>query len=265
MSWMMSILFHICSLGIPILSGVITASSKVVEQDGDSHLCLPKGIWHLFLWFLPISIAFLWNLIFYGLVFFRIYRIHKFFPKSDISQLASVSMKFSFYLLVFLICWLPDLLYYILVSIFPHCRIFIASVVFNSLLSLLGFLDALVYGFTNRRLRDRFSLYHPKRAILWTAILIFSPILVLPAFIAKVVQASYHLVRYRSLPPPIVGKAVRVPGLADSSTIPRAGYVADTQAMSDFSRRVDNETTLVQRNSQPVVYYDESLRRDVGD
>jgi len=101
---------------------------------------------------------------------------------------------FFFYIGVFLFCWLFLVTFWIAVCIYPCLY---ASVQVSNVLTLIlaltwqlqGFLDALVFGFTNRQFRNRFK---ERYAIIE---IILSPILLIPYFIAYIYRLLIDTVK----------------------------------------------------------------------
>jgi hypothetical protein len=156
--------------------------------------------------------CFLLNLLFYVLV---IYRIRKIKYQETAGRLSKVITRFSFYLIVFFVCWIFDLLTYLVDTIDTTCGIFVFTLIYSALLNLQvrkqallfrftgltgvgrgqGALDFLVYGATNdniyRRFTTKSSLVHSFFEFL------LSPFLIFPAFI--VYLRKVHCTRQRTL------------------------------------------------------------------
>jgi hypothetical protein len=64
-----------------------------------------------------------------------------------------------------LLCWGFDVLAYVLKAIFPHsnCAFFACSIVYSFFLQLQGFVNALIFGITNRQFRE----FHAARGLFY--------------------------------------------------------------------------------------------------
>lgn len=182
-------LFHGLSWGIPLVCVVGLVSGDLLTQSPNLYLCFPKKPWHIILWFAPVLASFGLNLLFYLLIIYRIRKIkreqkaylHATQYHEVSTKLSKVILRFSFYLLVFFVCWVFDVLTYVVGTIDPSCGAIIFTILYSILLNLQGGLDFLVYGVTNDNIYKRFT----SRSTVVHSLFEFclSPLLVFPAFL----------------------------------------------------------------------------------
>jgi len=155
--------------------------------------CTPNVPWgDLIFWVLPVSISFLCNLVLYIWVSISLHRKQQQSPGEGMKRLADVVRKrISLYVLVYLVCWAPDIASH-LFSYFKDCLVVWEDVVPALLTPAQGFLNCIVYTLANPVLRKRFS---------WTNLLFaffVSPFLLLPAVIfATALNFGYLLQRVK--------------------------------------------------------------------
>lgn len=98
-------------------------------------------------------------------------------------QFRHVVIRFSFYILVFFVCWFFDVITYFILFFNDNCNVYAFTFGYTLFRNLQGMLDCLVYGMTNLKIRQRFT-HSILSAIVSTWELLLAPVLVLPAFIA---------------------------------------------------------------------------------
>lgn len=94
-----------------------------------------------------------------------------------------VSYKFTFYILVYIICWPLDIansIIYYAMQDDQRCHLYVLICIYSALLNSEGFLNYLVYGFTNKRIRAQFCGSSRLATLKSICIFILSPLL-LPA------------------------------------------------------------------------------------
>lgn len=209
-SWPLWIAFHFASWGVPAVGVVVMIAGNFVYKSPNTGLCYPSEPWHIILWFIPIIISFAWMLLCYTGIFYKVCRsgansgrhslnvaldpVRQ--PSEDAEAVLLVSkdddkrvqfrhvvIRFSFYILVFFVCWFFDVITYFILFFNDNCNVYAFTFGYTLFRNLQGMLDCLVYGMTNLKIRQRFT-HSILSAIVSTWELLLAPVLVLPAFIA---------------------------------------------------------------------------------
>ncbi|KAK5581352.1 hypothetical protein RB653_001384 [Dictyostelium firmibasis] len=159
-------IFNAVSWGIPFaISIVITmTNSIIVNSDGWCEVAKPM---ELSLWFLPLFLCLLVCSIYY----FRLRRLFrsKFEYRLQINdrlkQLdATISRRLTLYIVVFVICWLPDVIQHF-ISFFSKCTFFPLLILQNILTPSQGFWNFWIYSYTNKIARFSNSNDENKRLL----------------------------------------------------------------------------------------------------
>jgi len=99
--------------------------------------------------------------------------------------LRRIVVRFSFYILIFFICWSLDIVTNLISMVDENCSIYAFFFVYTFFRNLQGLLNCLVYGMINLKIRKRFT-ESILSAVVATWELFLSPMLVLPAFVAYI-------------------------------------------------------------------------------
>eukprot|EP01119_Soliformovum_irregulare_P006151 TRINITY_DN1793_c0_g1_i2.p1 TRINITY_DN1793_c0_g1~~TRINITY_DN1793_c0_g1_i2.p1 ORF type:complete len:247 (+),score=11.48 TRINITY_DN1793_c0_g1_i2:358-1098(+) len=181
LTWKKWLIFGGISYGLPLIFSTILLSVGAI-RDIDQGICYPIEPYHIILWFSPLVTAWLSILIFYILIQRllsqqrRSTMWHAIVTKGTHSM--PVHYRVSLYALVFLICWSFDIFSWIYSRwVATECPNHILTSIYGILLNLQAFLDSLVYGLTNRQLREKCRESPIKFVILF----IGSPLFLYPA------------------------------------------------------------------------------------
>ncbi|KAN0047305.1 hypothetical protein ACTA71_001687 [Dictyostelium dimigraforme] len=144
-------IFHVVSWGVPFaISMVITMTNSIIVNS--ESWCEVRKPMELSLWFLPLFLCLLICSVYY----FRLRRLFrsKFEYRLQINdrlkQLdATISRRLTLYILVFVICWLPDVIQHF-ISFFSDCTFFPLLILQNILTPSQGFWNFWIYSYTNK-------------------------------------------------------------------------------------------------------------------
>lgn len=193
--------FHVIAWGEPLGVIVYCYGAKIFAQANNGiGLCYPNSnVIHFWSWFFPIIVCFAISLAVYVLLVFRLTNITswKFIFKTFTRHTTTLSLPFrvSVYLLIFLLCWSLDIVQFILSKMksIDAETDFIILVVYSALLQLQGAFDCIVYGLSNKELRNQHSLFIEEWGkwgpVIMTVFVLMCPILVIPTFFHKM----YHI------------------------------------------------------------------------
>jgi hypothetical protein len=97
----------------------------------------------------------------------------------------TVPARISLYLLVFIVCWFPDIVVYV-VSVYVNAEYFVLmGISYTLLLQGQGFFNVLVFGLTNQKFRQLLKNLGPLKS---AAFILLSPILMLPLFAVAITK-----------------------------------------------------------------------------
>jgi len=198
------VFFHLISWGTPFVFCVLLIVKREVVQDKSTGLCFPKGVAHVYNWFLPLCVGFTCSLIVYLclMVKLRSSMTWMIILKGFREQTLSLPFRISLYLLVFIVCWALDFTQYFVITFnydeeekehpLPHMPNSIAALVTAAYVLKMsqGTLDTLVYGVANKEVRKTYS----DKLKLCFVILIFAPILVIPCLLFGGVRGAIRRV-----------------------------------------------------------------------
>jgi len=195
----MMVIFHITAWGEPLAILVYCYSAKIFARSGDGiGLCYPNStLIHFWSWFFPIILSFAVSVIVYTLLVAKLAKITswKFIFKTFTRHTTTLSLPFrvSVYLLIFLVCWSLDLVQFVLSYTTPNSeRDYIILVIYSILLQSQGAFDCIVYGLSNKELRNQHALFIETWGklgpLLMTIFVLLCPLLVIPTFIARIYQ-----------------------------------------------------------------------------
>jgi len=161
------IFFHLFAWGVPAIMTVILVAGHFVVIENDYKWCHPTTMAKWFLWEAPLCIAFMCNSVFYFM------SIRRFKVDNHINRESSrstrqkklqwkIKKRLTLYLLVFLVCWIWDVVNKILeaIGITPP---FWLSILQSTFSPLQGFLNFLVYGLSSRMFKGCFSDKHERQ------------------------------------------------------------------------------------------------------
>eukprot|EP01100_Stratorugosa_tubuloviscum_P013996 TRINITY_DN7247_c0_g1_i1.p1 TRINITY_DN7247_c0_g1~~TRINITY_DN7247_c0_g1_i1.p1 ORF type:complete len:362 (-),score=55.66 TRINITY_DN7247_c0_g1_i1:20-1105(-) len=170
------------SCSLPIFFCLLDSICKFC-RDNTILLVYPNQPCHAALWFAPLIVCYAITFFMY---LFLLYRIKVHFNRSNPSEnfrqkTIFLVLRFTLYLLIFLICWSLDFItHFLKILNIPqtdnqlYSRMYTAYMI---VLQLQGFLDAIVYGFTNKEFRIKLKQISPIKLIL---VFLFGPFLVIP-------------------------------------------------------------------------------------
>ena len=137
--------FHLISWGLPLTFCIVLGSADGYARNERGGWCHPTGTWQIVLWEVPMIAAFLLNAILSCVItIFIRHRLSKagkglFGPLSSSMfskpfadytagtrrHLSSrVTRQLALFLIVYLVCWLPDVISHISIFIWPSCHLF---------------------------------------------------------------------------------------------------------------------------------------------
>eukprot|EP01100_Stratorugosa_tubuloviscum_P007655 TRINITY_DN3163_c0_g1_i4.p1 TRINITY_DN3163_c0_g1~~TRINITY_DN3163_c0_g1_i4.p1 ORF type:complete len:342 (-),score=67.06 TRINITY_DN3163_c0_g1_i4:10-1035(-) len=163
------IVFHILSWGSGIVTYIIIATIGL-EQNDFLQYCYPPLMFHIIFWFVPLGIAYFSTLINYAIIVYRL-KTNYYWKKlmnTNVSR-ARFLIRITAYLFIFLLCWPLDFFSQI------FCNQ-ILKIFYLAILQAQGFFDSIIYGVTNRQLRQ---ILNKKSKILVISIILASPLLAL--------------------------------------------------------------------------------------
>jgi hypothetical protein len=185
-TWLKWSCFQGLSWGLPLTGAILICifNKEVIYRNTNVGLCFLRQTYQVFAWFLPILVAFCFNTLIYLTIFIKIKTSNLYKLRNTAEKL---KWRFTAYLLVYLVCWLPNVVSGLIDFFLPHCHIFILVVLYNFCLNSQGFLNCLVYGFTNRKIKEHF--WGSGKAWLKALLGFFwSPFLLLPIFILFIIR-----------------------------------------------------------------------------
>jgi len=110
-------IYHAISWGISLIIIIVLVGANKIVPSAQSW-CHLDTLFEILFWIVPITLAIAWNAIFYGLIIRRIFWV---FQSRMVGSVDNGSLikseaikKLSLLLLVFIICWLPDMVNHIL-------------------------------------------------------------------------------------------------------------------------------------------------------
>jgi len=157
--------FHsICWLiPIAIIVPILLLHKMIAYTDkGKLSWCSLDETWSWYVWVGPLTFSFFFNMIFYFLILLKFYCKFKAtmpFIKRQKELSSAVQRRITLYIIAFLLCWWPDIVSHVREFIVgTHCNLtwlFYLTVIFSPLQ---GFLNFLVYGFTNRNVFGKYAI-----------------------------------------------------------------------------------------------------------
>jgi len=149
--------YHCISWGVSaVVVIVLVANNKIVPST--QSWCHLDPMYEIVLWIVPITLAIAWNTLFYILIIRRIFWV---FQKKVVGSIDNGSLikqeaikKLSLLLLVFILCWAPDMFNHIAEYFFGSCAPDWAVVLQDLLGPLQGFLNSWVYGYSNNEFKE---------------------------------------------------------------------------------------------------------------
>jgi len=155
--------YHTVSWGIPSIIVVISLAAQSIIYS-DQGWCHSTEAYEIALWFAPIGFTVLWNLFFYVLIIYQIWKVRKTMiaPTHANEQRAnSMQLKLAFklasLLLVFVVCWGFDFWNHLAQYLWNSCTTPVLYFLQDLFSPLQGFLNSIVYGLSTKELRRSFS------------------------------------------------------------------------------------------------------------
>jgi len=159
------------------------------------------------LWFIPLQIPFLYILLTYIYLTYRIYQKRKangtFSP--DIEELSvdiRMEIRFLLYILLYLLCWGLDFAGWLSYYFFQICIPYELLVYSSFMHYLQGFLNFLVYGFTHKNLRELLSttiLFHLIMNFIIAPVVIWPKAILFVIFKIKQKITEKEVIEYNSV------------------------------------------------------------------
>ncbi|KAL6059623.1 Slime mold cyclic amp receptor protein [Balamuthia mandrillaris] len=170
----MFLAFHTLSWGLPLIF-CVTLLAGDMYSPSEGGWCHPLLPYHLIFWELPMLLVFVWNAVLYAVIFLFMHRRSRMAGRDHLS--IKVQSRLTLFLLVYIVCWAPSLTSTLVVFINKNCALFWLLAAKNFLSPSQGFLNCLVYGLSNRQVRQQYNI--------WISLLLFvvSPFLVIPVMI----------------------------------------------------------------------------------
>ncbi|PRP76498.1 hypothetical protein PROFUN_15150 [Planoprotostelium fungivorum] len=164
-SWLM---FMIFAWGMPLAMLAVEATSGIlvpqvtIEPNKERRytgLYFPTDEFYLWAWLLPIALAGLFQIICVTIIFNKVQTSKSAYlnMRNKISAPIKLKLRVLLYVMVFLVCWPLNFLTAGLYAFWPHKTYFGLSLAFSVFLNSQGFLNSVVYGFTNKGLRDNYN------------------------------------------------------------------------------------------------------------
>jgi len=180
------IAFHTICWGIPLVLCVILASAGWYQKY-EGGWCHPQQPFLFIFWQFPMIFSFFINALIYTIIsIFLKRRSHKAGSKSHLS--GKIQGQMALFVLVYAVCWAPNVVSHLESFIFPDCWLFWLGFLQNALSPAQGFLNCIVYGLANQQARMRYRW--------WQHILLFflSPSIVLPILTYTTTEACVFMV-----------------------------------------------------------------------
>lgn len=165
---------HILCWGVPLAFCIFLIVTGKYQKTSTGW-CHPEEPTQFLVWELPMIMAFFWNLILYCLIVFSLRRQRNDTRLGVKGKLArAIQKRLALFLVVYVVCWLPDLVSHVEGYFNPHCWLFFLGVFQNALAPAQGFLNCFVYGLSNPTIRSAYKW--------WQLVLqiVISPLLVVP-------------------------------------------------------------------------------------
>ncbi len=161
--------FGVLAYGAPLIMMIpeLALQHTLFAQPTDDKRCFLQSPYHLYLWFVPVSVVFCCALLMFLIVIFRYRR--------SVSSF-SVPIRACLFPLVMLLTWGL----YIICSLVGTVP-FPLNCTHVALLTAQGFWDAIIYGATNGRFRN----FYFKRIWRTVVLFIFGPLLVVPLLLRR--------------------------------------------------------------------------------
>jgi len=132
-------------------------------------------------------------------VLYRIRRTLKLIQTVTPRRARHVYFKFTFYILIYLICWPLDIAHNVLRYASGNtCHLFALSCIYVGLLNMQGFLNFLVYGFTNKKIYSQFFGKRWDRTGKACIVFFLSPFLLIPIALWAFVRTLRGMMMYGS-------------------------------------------------------------------
>eukprot|EP01113_Clastostelium_recurvatum_P049686 TRINITY_DN9249_c1_g1_i3.p1 TRINITY_DN9249_c1_g1~~TRINITY_DN9249_c1_g1_i3.p1 ORF type:complete len:358 (-),score=51.56 TRINITY_DN9249_c1_g1_i3:44-1030(-) len=193
------IVFKIISWGIPAITCITVVAGKMLYQSHPMLLCEIREPFHFLVWFFPLMIVMAIAVVIYAILLRHLHvsmkleqeaykqRNHMYHPLEEPKNIvrkssSNVSFRLSLYIVVFILSWSLNIIDYG-IQYFTGCSYFGILLVSNTMLQAQGFMDCIVYGLTNKNLRQKYDGFIPG-----IIAFLFSPLLIVPI----VLRLSYQ-------------------------------------------------------------------------
>jgi len=150
--------FHVVSWGVPFALAVAEAFFDIIVRAHDAPWCNLKGEYEWGLWLGPMILSLLLNFVLFLMVLYSIRRKQS---TSIQKRVEAVAIKrLSLYLLVFVLCWIWNVIDRIITEIKPGCEVLPIWVLQDFFSPLQGFLNFIVYGLSGTMVKRTFISYN---------------------------------------------------------------------------------------------------------
>jgi hypothetical protein len=168
------VLFNFVSWGLPLLLFLLSFALKGIKQS-PLGICTPQEPYLLALWFAPNCLFFVCTMAVYISIHIRLRCDITYDIQSNSGREIPFKYRITLYLIVYVLCWVVDISTYVYSkwNCAPYGMVILAVFLFL----LRGFLDALVYTQTNRKLKSFYQGVSCSKLCLW---ILFSPIVLIP-------------------------------------------------------------------------------------
>eukprot|EP01112_Ceratiomyxa_fruticulosa_P009978 TRINITY_DN261_c0_g2_i2.p1 TRINITY_DN261_c0_g2~~TRINITY_DN261_c0_g2_i2.p1 ORF type:complete len:342 (-),score=23.18 TRINITY_DN261_c0_g2_i2:98-1123(-) len=158
--------YHLLSWGVPILLTVIIFAGGHIPDTPTNLICTPMPYPHMFFWIIPLFVVMLITTFIYVLLIRQLLKKkpdedkeslhHSFRGLSNVNIPPMLLFRLSLYVVVLFVCWTPDITRFTLESFANiHNRVFFFTS--GPFMVSQGAFNCLVYGVTNRQLRNRYG------------------------------------------------------------------------------------------------------------
>jgi len=138
--------FHLVCWGLPAIFTVILVSAGMITKEGGPW-CTNTILGHWLFWYGPLILSFAWNTIAYTLIILH-------YRGADRKRMKKkIKLRVSLYLLVFFVCWVWDMVGFIIQQVAHHPPPLWIELLTSGFMPLQGFLNFLVYGISSRMFR----------------------------------------------------------------------------------------------------------------
>lgn len=191
------IVAHIVCWGTPLVFCIILLAADWYQKT-ESGWCHPKEPYLFIFWELPMIISFFVNIFLYGIIAFYVQRRSRKHRGTKNHLSAKIQHRLALFVLVYAVCWAPNVASHIETYIAPHCWLFWLGLIQNAFSPAQGFLNCVVYGLSNQEVWSRYRWWQHLLMIIASPFIVL-PIIVLASLeeILRVAIPSLHARLFR--------------------------------------------------------------------